>query len=212
MYRNIGNAILNLLFPPHNDVEVSRTLTVADAYDNFTLYKTDGGIYTALPYRESGVRSLIRANKFHDDSRATHILASVLGEILTNIMEEYALAPEWRRPLLIPIPASPKRLRKRGVNQVEQIIKALPKEILRHFEYSPYIVEREHRESQVRVGKHKREENIRGAFYVSNQKLIEGKYIIVVDDVVESGATMKDAARALQESGAQEIICIALAH
>lgn len=181
-------------------------------------YLPEASTYTALSYRDESVRALIRANKFHHSRHAGSVLGAVLGEMLLAIEDERALVVERdRATLLVPMPASAKRRRERGGNQVEWIVNALPAEVKDAFEYAPRALLRKDRPSQTAVPKHKRRENIRGAFFVPQNgrrrtSTILGATVILVDDVIESGTTMKDAMHALREAGAKKIIGIALAH
>jgi len=63
--------------------------------------------------------------------------------------------------------------------------------------------------SQVELPEDARKENVKGTFSVKNR--ISGKKILLVDDVYTTGATMTECARVLRESGAKEIIGIAIA-
>ena len=58
----------------------------------------------------------------------------------------------------------------------------------------------------------KRLQNIKGCFSVSNHEKIKGSNIILIDDVITTGATMNEASRILIEAGADQVICFAIAH
>jgi len=205
--------LLDLIFPPPPDVLAALRIREEDIMRHFSLTKIEKrAVYAGLPYRESAVRALIRANKFHRDLHSARVLGAVLREMLIAIEEEHARAGSWSRAAVVPMPASPARLRERGVNQVERIVRNMPEHFLESYAYEPNILKREHRESQVRVPKEKRFLNVRNAFYVPRADLVREKDILLIDDVVESGATMADAARALRAAGARNIIGAALAH
>ena len=57
----------------------------------------------------------------------------------------------------------------------------------------------------------KRRANISGAYSVYDRKLIEGKRILLIDDIITSGATLSECARTLRAAGAAEVMCAALA-
>jgi len=212
MRTNLLRRFINLVFPPHADVRAAEYVEETALFDVFMLSRLVGSrVYIALPYRDRNVRVLVRANKFHGDRHAAQLLGAALAEMLMSLAEEYALAAHARSPLLVPVPASPKRLRERGENQVERIIGALPEEVRRYYDIETRALKRRHRESQVRVPYASRHTNVRGAFYVYEARRVSGRSVILVDDVIESGATMKDAMRALREAGAQDVIGVALA-
>lgn len=216
--RRFLRTCLDAIIPPHSDVKAAEQIRADETLSRWRLsYLREANTYTALSYRDESVRALIRANKFHHSNHAGGILGAVLGEMLLAIEDERTLAVERRRAtLLIPMPASGKRRRERGGNQVEWLIERLSPEVKDAFEYAPRALVRKHRESQTAVPKHKRRENIRGAFSVFQNgrrrtSTILDATVILVDDVIESGATMKDAMRALRASGAKEVIGVALA-
>jgi predicted amidophosphoribosyltransferase len=53
--------------------------------------------------------------------------------------------------------------------------------------------------------------NVKGIYAVTRQDLVSGKYVILVDDVLTSGATMHECATVLKSAGAMNVIGIALA-
>lgn len=215
--RRFLRTCLDAIIPPHPDVAAAERVQSEDVLSRWRLsYLREANTYTALSYRDESVRALIRANKFHHSNHAGDILGAVLGEMLLAIEDERALAVgRDRAAFLVPMPASGARRRERGGNQVEWLIERLPPEAKDAFTYAPRALVRKHRESQTAVPKHKRRENIRGAFSTPNDgrrtSVIGGATVMLVDDVIESGATMKDAMRALREAGAKEVIGIALA-
>ena len=113
---------------------------------------------------------------------------------------------------MVPIPFPPGRPRSRGYNQAERITLALLPHLAGTVSYAPDVLRRQERKSQVEVKPHDRKKNIAGAFSVNNPAKVSGKEIILIDDVVESGATLSDARRALTDAGATEVIAIAIAH
>ncbi|MFQ5540898.1 MAG: ComF family protein [Candidatus Paceibacteria bacterium] len=213
------SAVLNLLFPPHKDVERARCVTEATLIQRFHLsFLPEHRTYTALSYADADIRALIKANKYHADRHAARLLGAALNEAFMAVLDEHALEGGWERPLLVPMPSAKKRHRERGYNQVERIVEALPEGTLAAFCYAPRALTRDDRQSQARVAKARRAENVRGAFSALNyggrrtSPIIAGAHILLIDDVIESGATMADAMRALREAGAADIVGIALAH
>ncbi len=213
MAHDLFKRILDILFPPHPDSQSVATLSLEELFSVVSLnYRTPFKTYTVLPYKDIRVRALMRANKYHHDTYAASLLGAVLAEALIDISEEYALDSGWKHPLLVPTPTSPSRVRERGYHQVKQIIERLPSHLYSAYTYAD-VLARKNRESQARIGNNDRIQNIAGAFYVpeKHQKDVLGKRILLVDDVIESGATMGDMHRALYEAGAESVIGIALA-
>ena len=57
----------------------------------------------------------------------------------------------------------------------------------------------------------KRRANIAGAYACLRPELVQGKQVLLVDDIVTTGATLSEAARVLKKAGAKEVICATLA-
>ena len=60
--------------------------------------------------------------------------------------------------------------------------------------------------------KKERMDNIRDSFYIENRDRIEGKNILLIDDVITTGTTLKEAKKILTDAGASEIKALAIAH
>lgn len=212
MQGSLFRAIGDLLFPPHKDVSDSRTITYEYIERVYTLaYHRDTHIYTALPYTHARVRSLVRANKFYGDRNAARMLAHILEMMLSDVYTD-ELFTIGAKTLLIPMPSSLQRRKERGYNQVERIVEMLPKNFFNTYHYEPNVLVRSHRKSQAHIPKHKRSVNVRNSFQVRKNEHVEGATVLLVDDVSESGATMKDAMRALYEAQVRNVIGVALAH
>ncbi|MDQ0218424.1 ComF family protein [Peribacillus cavernae] len=105
--------------------------------------------------------------------------------------------------LVIPIPLSDERLKERGFNQAEAIAATAT---LETFD----ALLRIHTEKQ---SKKSRKERISLAqvFQVKDTKLVDGKKILLIDDIYTTGSTLRHAAKALKQSGATEITSLTLA-
>lgn len=97
----------------------------------------------------------------------------------------------WRiADLIIPVPLHPKRLKKRGYNQSEQIAKGLAS-VLRLPVSTQHLVRRENTESQTKKSRFTRYENLTEAFSVHDPSELIEKHVLLVDDVMTTGATME---------------------
>lgn len=97
----------------------------------------------------------------------------------------------WNKPdLIIPIPLHPKRFKKRGYNQSEQISKGLAS-VLNLPLSTHNLVRTENTESQTKKSRYARYENLKDAFIINNPSELIQKHILLVDDVMTTGATME---------------------
>lgn len=106
--------------------------------------------------------------------------------------------------LLIPVPLHPARLRERGYNQAERLARSVS-QTMRIPISSRSLIRRRATKTQTLLGEEERRENVKGAFLVVREEEVRGKKVILVDDVLTSGATLTSAASALLEAGAKEV-------
>ena len=119
--------------------------------------------------------------------------------------------PVWDRPpaLIIPIPLHPRRRRQRGYNQSELLARPLAAAL--NLECNPSALRRtRHTAPQVGLGPQARAENVRGAFEAVAD-VVAGRNVLLVDDVLTTGATMTAAAEALLAVGAVDVSAYCLA-
>lgn len=134
---------------------------------------------------------------------------SALGRPLANILADSW--PDWEQTpdLIVPIPLHPKRHRRRGYNQSELL--ARPLGTMKSIPVSIEALRRtRHTIPQVGLGPDERHDNVRGAFD-ADATIVGGRHILLVDDVLTTGATMSAAAEALLAAGAVGVSAYCLA-
>ena len=120
---------------------------------------------------------------------------------------------EFTKPVLIPVPLHPKKHHARGYNQTEWIAQALIKhlnsedvtlstDILTRVKNTPSQAHQKNKVARI--------QNMKDAFSVIDD--LRGKDILLLDDVVTTGATLMSAKKALLTSGARNVLCVAVAH
>ncbi|MDO8481805.1 MAG: phosphoribosyltransferase family protein [bacterium] len=169
-------------------------------------------ITTLLDYKNPAVEDCIRALKYDGSSHACSLLAETLSDYLR---EEIAQAKSFspRLILLVPIPLHKTRERERGFNQVESVLKKLPKEFLDGplATFTPNALARTREtKQQTHLSRALRLQNMSGAFAVPDTEIVRGAHIFLIDDVTTTGATLSEATRVLERVGA-EVSPLALA-
>lgn len=112
--------------------------------------------------------------------------------------------------LVIPVPLFPKRKRERGFNQAEILAKILAEANDLEIDFASLNRIRA-TPQQTKLSREKRLTNLKGAFGWKGEPL-GGRKILLVDDVLTTGATMRECAEVLRAAGASEIRGFVLAH
>jgi len=148
------------------------------------------------------VRQAILGQKYQQ----LRAMAPLLGQWLGD----YLAANPVPGDVLVPVPLHPKRLRERGYNQSRLLALELAKLTgMRLVDDS--LVRRRHNTPQARTRNvEERRDNVAAAFGCRDRRL-EGKAVLLIDDVATSGATLDACARALKEAGASSVWGLALA-
>ena len=89
---------------------------------------------------------------------------------------------------IVPIPLHPKRQRKRGYNQSQKIAEGISN-ITKTPIIADAVIRRIYTNTQTRKNKEERAENVQGIFEVVDCNVLENKHILVLDDVITTGAT-----------------------
>lgn len=159
--------------------------------------------WTALWYYRGDVRHSLLLYKFH--GRRSY--AQVYGRLLAmKLLKE----PPGAYDLITWVPVSRQRRRKRGYDQVELIACAAGRELGK----APLCTMKKlhHNRPQSRLADYSaRKANVMGAFAVTDPQLIDGKRILLLDDIITTGATASECARVLLTAGAKEVYCAAVA-
>ena len=108
--------------------------------------------------------------------------------------------------VVLPVPLAYKRLFRRGYNQAT----LLARPIAKHFDAILDVdsVLRKYRQDMGHKSSKQRRENVRGVFSIKNIDNIRGKKILIVDDVMTSGATFYELNRVLRKAGASAVYAV----
>jgi ComF family protein len=109
--------------------------------------------------------------------------------------------------VVMPVPLANKRLFKRGYNQATLLARPISRALNIKMDLDSVV--RAHREMMGHKNARERAENIRGVFSVVNPDAVRGKRILLVDDVMTTGATFSELRRILVRSGAAAVYGVA---
>lgn len=114
--------------------------------------------------------------------------------------------------LILPLPLSKKKERSRGYNQCDYIAEGLS-QVTGIPVVRGCITRTKANETQTHKNRQERWKNVEGIFAVSNPDAVRGKHVLLIDDVLTTGATISDCARALVRAGCRvTIFTLAYSH
>jgi ComF family protein len=158
------------------------------------------------PYQYTGsVKQLIHEFKYSGKD----YLGALLGDLMNRFIRKYQLPIEYL-DYILPVPLHKSRQREREFNQAQ----LLGKEIAREFNkqiLTDVLIRIKPTKRQTDLAPREREANVENSFAVVAPELIRGKNLLLVDDVLTTGATSSQAARCLKNSGAEKVLLLTLA-
>lgn len=133
-------------------------------------------------------------------------LAQPLGELLRRLCRDASIEAD----VVVPVPLHPQRLVARGYNQAALLARAVAKETGARFE-AQALVRLVDTPRQVTLDREERFRNIAHAFAVRKAKALEGRRVLVVDDVSTTGATLEACRGAIETARPRSVRGITLA-
>ncbi|MCF7815723.1 MAG: hypothetical protein K9M10_03315 [Candidatus Pacebacteria bacterium] len=199
---DILRRIFDIIFPPDEDNLCVRNMTPKQVRLLYHL-QSKKSTHTLSDYKSKEVRALIHEGKFHANARAWLLL-----NVLFNM---YLKQNTCSFDYIIPIPLSNARMRSRGYNQVHKVL--LARNLSKKVEIETGILKRtRNTKPQTDLPRDKRLTNLEKAFVVTSPSKVTGAHILLVDDVVTTGATLSAAKASLLPHSPASITCVAFAH
>lgn len=159
--------------------------------------------WTALWHYEGNARRSLLRYKFYHRRHYARGYGRLLAMRISRQWEQDFDIISW-------VPISRRRRLRRGYDQVELLARA----VCRELELEPVRCLKKIRHNPPQsgiVGQAQRRANVLGVYSVVNPERFQGKRILLLDDIITTGATASEAARVLLTAGAQEVYCAAVA-
>ncbi|HLY99316.1 MAG TPA: ComF family protein [Candidatus Angelobacter sp.] len=170
--------------------------------------------HTAPPFQQAvafgayagALRDLVHLFKYQQ----VHSAGPLLGRFVASALSRVDLRENF---LLIPVPLSREKRSSRGFNQAEEIarnfLRVLPASSIQI--NTGTLIRTRETASQTGLTRPQRQSNLRGAFAVKHPERVRGRSVLIVDDVMTTGATASECARVLLRAGASQVFVVTVA-
>jgi len=148
--------------------------------------------------KEKVLQTFIHSIKYNKRFLNAKYLGKLIG---ANLKKEIM---NWKIDIIIPVPLHSLRKADRGFNQSKYIAIGIGKELGIKVK-SNLLTRNRYTETQTNLTLKQREENISNAFKATHKRFINGKSFLLADDVITTGATIRECGKALLEAGAVEV-------
>jgi ComF family protein len=166
------------------------------------------------------IRYALAYLKFHKGGMAQKILyqvkyqgkkdaAKMLGQWYGEELSDHGFQEKF--DIIIPVPLHKAKLRKRGYNQSDSLAEGLSLGL--NIDWSPSVLSRvEEKTSQTNKSRIERWDNVKTIYQVQEPQAVYGKKVLIVDDVMTTGATFEACAVEILAKGAKEVSVATLAY
>ena len=211
---SVGSVLLDILFPPkcvycRSFVKTGKDLTCPKCRTGLP-YTEKGshkegegfeGCYAPL-YYEGNVRESLLRFKFKGCTGYASEYGKLLAGCIRDNIDKYDIIT-W-------VPLSKNRYKSRGYDQSMLLAMAAALEL---GDVAVQTLEKhlEAEKQSLQKSPEDRRRNIKGAYRVTEPELVEGKRILLIDDIVTTGSTLAECSKMLMDAGAESIVCAAVA-
>ncbi|NLG92690.1 MAG: ComF family protein [Clostridiales bacterium] len=215
--KGIFAALLNMIFPPRcafcGEVILSgekacgkcaKEIKMLNLTKRMVLPNSGKTVFCVSPFAyENKIRVSLIQFKFYGRRDFADVYAETIAAL---VQRQFSGIPF---DFLTCVPISSKRKQARGYNQSELLARAISKCVFLPY-YECLIKIKENRE-QHKLTENERRTNVLGVYQAINKEKIAGKKILLIDDIVTTGATLSECAETLYQGGAEFVACAAVA-
>jgi len=155
---------------------------------------------------EGVIKELIHEFKYKNKD----YLGSPLSKLMIQFIKEYRMPMDYL-DYIVPVPLHKTKLREREFNQAELLSRHIANEFKKDL-LTDLLYRHRHTKTQTELEIQQRLENVRNSFSVVKFRNIKGKNLLLVDDVLTTGATSSEAAATLKNAGANIVFVLTLAN
>ncbi|MCF0149545.1 MAG: ComF family protein [Clostridium sp.] len=200
---SLKDELLDIIYPPKNSCIICQSEFVGICplcKSKIKRVKEFDGVLS-YGYYNGALKKLILEFKYNKN----FVAGSVLVEFLCEMIRENQLDVDY----IVYIPSSKRAMKNRGFNQCEYLAKEIKKSL--DISICNDVIKNKNIKEQKLLSKEERCKNIKGAFKLKTDKNIKNKRILIIDDVMTTGATIYECEKLLKENGALSIKMLTVA-
>ncbi len=212
---NFINSVLDYFFPPICGMcgEINENYICNNCYENIKKikkcvineYNNRNFSKHLYIFRYEGIiRNKIIEYKFEDKGYLYKMFAKIIlsDKKTCNFIKKY--------DVIIPVPISKKRKKKRGYNQSELVANELAQKLNQDI-WTDIIIKKKDNKPQSELNKLERIKNVEDIYEINKPIEVKNKKVLLLDDIYTTGSTVNEIARKLKQNQTQEIGVITLA-
>ena len=216
MKNNIFSIFINLIFPPRcvlcgkivsygGQICDKCSTEAVKACTNKRIYIPKLGkiigCYAPFQYKNS-IRKAIINFKFYGKKELVEFFANIIAKQFLEIHS-------YNFDIITCVPLSKQRKKLRGYNQSELLAKAVSKRL--NVPYKECLEKIKDNNEQHRLNEKDRQKNVKNVYIVKNKQNIYKKSILIIDDIVTTGATLGECASVMFQNDVKQVTCAAIA-
>ncbi|CAM2753795.1 ComF family protein [Hathewaya histolytica] len=152
-------------------------------------------------YYSNTIKTLILKMKYKNDFKS--------AEFLSGLIYNFIVKNNINIDIITFVPSSKSRKKRRGYNQSEVLAHYTSRKL--KIEKKKLLLKKDGTKDQIGLSEKERWENVRDMFFFNKKYNIEDKRILLIDDVITTGATIYNCNEVLKQSGAKEVILLTVA-
>ncbi len=207
--KKIIRLLLDLLFPLSKIAKELDSLSMEEIFTKCQKKNsTNKNIWSIFAYKDLLIKEMLWQIKFNGQRKYAEYCGKFLYDKIFEIIDKKL------RYIIIPVPIHKKRRKERGFNQCEWICEEIMKiDQGKFLQYEPGAVNRIiYKQKQSWSNRKERIENMKGVFSIVKVELLKNKNVIIVDDVLTTGATLTELVNIIIGSGAKKVLSFTVAH
>lgn len=209
------NELVEFILPVRSNFDIVRKLDENSilSLPRSSKVQDSDWINPIFAYKDKRVKAIVWELKYRENTLPLNTIGQIIHDEILTIISEIILFNANAEFLLIPIPMTEKAKSERGYNQSELLAKSIiESDTQRTLIYAPQWF-RKIKETEKQSLSHSREErmkNLENCFEANPN--VEGKYVFLIDDVVTTGSTLKEARKTLMNARARDVFAFTIAH